>query len=208
MKKEAIFINCPFDADYRPLLNVLLFSIRFYNLKPLISSLDSNTTQNRLSKIERMVNSSQYSIHDLSRMKSTEVGEYYRMNMPFELGMDYGMCGKQKRFLIFESEPHSIAPALSDINGWDISYHESDAQKLLEQFRKWIVVNDPNLDEKMKGTSSEDLWFFYNDFQITLDKFKEEYHFKDSEISIKEYLEQIDKYFSHKKKTSALFFFL
>lgn len=199
MKKEAIFINCPFDEDYRPLLNVLLFSIRYYNLKPLISSLDSDAIQNRLSKIEKMVKSSQYSIHDLSRMKSTRANEYYRMNMPFELGMDYGMCGPQKKFLIFESEPHSIAPALSDINGWDIFYHKSDAQKLLEQLRKWIVANDSNLDERMKVMSSEDLWFFYNDFQTILGKFKKSHHFKESEISIKEYIGQIDKYLRYRK---------
>jgi hypothetical protein len=116
------------------------------------------------------------------------------MNMPFELGIDYGMSGTQKKFLIFESEPYSIAPAFSDINGWDIASHKSDAQTLLIQFRKWIVANDPNLDEELKEKYSEDIWFTYNVFQKNWNEYKKKHHCKESEISVKEYLDQIDKY--------------
>lgn len=194
MKKESIFINCPFDEDYRPLLEVLLFTIKYFNLKPLISSLKSNAAENRLLKIETMLKSSKYSIHDLSRIKSAHADEYYRMNMPFELGVDYGLFGTRKNFLIFESEPRSLDKALSDIKGWDVISHESKAQKLLEQFRKWIVANDPKIDEGLKKKSSEHIWFYYNDFQTNWTEYKKKEHFKESEIPIKEYLEQIDKY--------------
>ena len=107
MKENSIFINCPFDDDYLPLLRALLFVARFYNLEVKISSTDLDSKSNRLSRIIALMRESKYSVHDLSRMKSGKKGEYYRMNMPFELGLDYGISGDDKIFLIFESEPIS-----------------------------------------------------------------------------------------------------
>jgi len=35
--KTNIFINCPFDSDYYPLLKPLLFAVIFCGLKPRLS---------------------------------------------------------------------------------------------------------------------------------------------------------------------------
>jgi hypothetical protein len=44
----------------------------------------------RIDKIISLIKESKYAIHDLSRLKAREAGEYYRLNMPFELGLDVG----------------------------------------------------------------------------------------------------------------------
>ena len=101
MKDNAIFINCPFDDGYLPLLRALLFVARFYGLEVKIASSELDSKSNRLARIIALMKESKYSVHDLSKMKSIQKGEYYRMNMPFELGLDYGIGGDEKVFLIF-----------------------------------------------------------------------------------------------------------
>ena len=43
MNDNAIFINCPFDEEYQPLLRALLFAALFYGLDIKIASMDSDS---------------------------------------------------------------------------------------------------------------------------------------------------------------------
>jgi len=87
---KNVFINCPFDEAYRPLLEPLLFTIVSFGYCPRIAAERSDSGESRLSKIAELVAESKYSIHDLSRLKAPKAGALQRMNMPFELGIDYG----------------------------------------------------------------------------------------------------------------------
>ena len=117
----GVFVNCPFDEDYLELLRPLLFAIVYLGFEPRISSERSDSGESRIEKICQLILSSRLSIHDLSRLQASEEGEYYRLNMPFELGIDYGIrlygpCyTKDKIFLILESEDHEYKKALSDL---------------------------------------------------------------------------------------------
>ncbi|MFN8721431.1 MAG: hypothetical protein ACK5YI_11420, partial [Rhodospirillales bacterium] len=44
----------------------------------------------RIDKILRLVEESKFGIHDLSRIRAKRKGDYFRLNMPFELGLDVG----------------------------------------------------------------------------------------------------------------------
>lgn len=85
-----VFINCPFDAAYLPLLRPLLFTVVLLGYHPRIASERSDSGENRVDKICALIRESKYGIHDLSRLQASEIGEFYRMNMPFELGVEYG----------------------------------------------------------------------------------------------------------------------
>ena len=63
-------------------------SVTFRHLKP--SDPIREYAEEKIDKISELIRESLYSIHDLSRLKSSQVGEFYRMNMPFELGVEYG----------------------------------------------------------------------------------------------------------------------
>ena len=110
---KNVFINCPFDEEYKSLLRPLLFTIIFLGHNPRISSERSDSTENRIDKICELINESKYGIHDLSKIKSKESEEYFRLNMPFELGIDYGArrFGPQsissKQHLILEKDLHA-----------------------------------------------------------------------------------------------------
>ena len=84
-----VFINCPFDKDYYiPLLRPLLFTIIYLGFKPRIATETFDSGKPRLQKIIDLILDSKYSIHDLSRIKSKNKNELFRLNMSFELGID------------------------------------------------------------------------------------------------------------------------
>ena len=72
-----------------------------------------------MEKILELVASSKYSIHDLSRCQAREACEYYRLNMPFELGLDFGCrrfgAGRlaRKVILVLEEERFRYQAAIS-----------------------------------------------------------------------------------------------
>ncbi|OAV66966.1 hypothetical protein Barb4_02677 [Bacteroidales bacterium Barb4] len=108
--EKNIFINCPFDNDYYPLLRPVLFTVLYHGHIPRIATESFDSGNLRIEKIKVLINSSKYSIHDLSRIEAKKKGDIYRLNMPFELGLDFGCkCfsnpdNKQteKRILIIE----------------------------------------------------------------------------------------------------------
>lgn len=142
-----VFINCPFDPDYAPLLQAILFSVVYLGFLPRIASENSDSAQVRLQKISWLIENSKYSIHDLSRSQAHEAGEYYRLNMPFELGMDYGCREfgnanqKGKRLLILEEKQRAYQAALSDLAGCDAKYHNAEFEEAIRQVRNWLVAN-------------------------------------------------------------------
>jgi len=80
-----IFINCPFDIDYYPLLKPLLFTVIFCDLKPRLSE-TTDGDHIRIRQIQELVNDSKYSIHDISRIIPKSKKDLPRFNMPFRFG--------------------------------------------------------------------------------------------------------------------------
>ncbi|CAN5619604.1 hypothetical protein BH24ACT18_BH24ACT18_11450 [soil metagenome] len=105
---KNVFINCPFDSKYVVLLRPLLFTLVYLGYVPRIASESLDSGKPRIEKIVQLITESKFSIHDLSRLQSSERDEFYRLNMPFELGIDFGCRSfaegdaKFKRFLILE----------------------------------------------------------------------------------------------------------
>lgn len=141
---KNVFVNCPFDDDYRPLLRPLLFTITYLGFRPRIAleELDSGTP--RIQKIVRLIRLSRYAIHDLSRLQAREKGEYYRLNMPLELGIDVGcqLFGRGrnslKRCLILEEQRYRYQAAISDLSGSDIAVHGRSPELLVAEVRNWL----------------------------------------------------------------------
>lgn len=143
--ENSVFINCPFDKDYEPVLQALLFCIVYLGFLPRIATESSDSGEIRLEKIRHMIEESKFSIHDLSRCQSKKKGEHFRLNMPFELAIDYGCrqyFGKgreSKRILILEEKPYRYQAAISDLSGCDIKSHAGNFQKAVRHLRNWFV---------------------------------------------------------------------
>lgn len=160
-----VFINCPFDADFKKILRPILFTIIYHDLKPRIATERIDSGEARISKIIELIKDSKYSIHDLSRVKSTASDEMFRLNMPYELGIDVGCRefgrGKLtgKKYLITAAEQFEYQKALSDIAGSDISVHHNDAQEAVRIVRQWIE----NQTTSNEGGSHK-IWTAFQDF--------------------------------------------
>lgn len=165
--------------------------------------MDSDSKSDRLRRIIGLMKEARYSIHDLSRMQAKRKGEYYRMNMPFELGLDYGLCGESKDFLIFENNPYKLKVALSDVNGWDVRSHNDSAENIIMEFRKWYVATNIELDNSLKVISSSQIWYEYNEFQVGYESFKKEHNLTDKEISVTEYVAYVKDYFTRERRRSV-----
>lgn len=142
---KCVFINCPFDADYDPILQAMLFCIVYLGFTPRLAKERSDSGENRLEKIKGLIEGSKYSIHDLSRCQATKKGEHYRLNMPFELGIDYG-CRQyfgddraQKKILILEEKRYRYQAAISDLAGCDIEVHDGKFDTAIRKVRNWLV---------------------------------------------------------------------
>lgn len=160
-----IFINCPFDNDYRTLLRPLLFASIYFDLEPQISQTQSSATI-RINQIKNHIKASKFSIHDLSRSKPMKKNELPRFNMPYELGLDIGCAEfgikkfKGKRILILETDRYHYQKVLSDISGQDIENHDNDPATLIRKFRNWLSTVD-NLKAYPSGNV---VWIAYNQF--------------------------------------------
>ena len=141
---KNVFVNCPFDEKYLPLLRPLLFTIIYLGLFPRIALERTDSGESRLSKITQLIRESKYSIHDLSRSEAGAVGELYRLNMPFELGLDFGgrLFGVdemlQKKTLVLEAKLHRYKAAISDLSGSDIECHFDEPYKVIGVVRNWL----------------------------------------------------------------------
>ena len=80
---QNVFVNCPFDPDYVPLLRPLLFTVLYLRYLPRIASERLDSGEPRIDKIVGLIKQSRFSIHDISRMESSEKEELYRPNMAF-----------------------------------------------------------------------------------------------------------------------------
>lgn len=86
---DCVFVNCPFDDEFLPLLHALLFTIHDCGFFARIAVEKTEANEIRLSKIVRLIKESRLSIHDISRLPEKK-GELPRFNMAFECGLAYG----------------------------------------------------------------------------------------------------------------------
>ena len=140
-----VFLNCPFDKKYEPIFQAVLFCLVQFGLTPRFATERSDASEARINKIRDLIRSSRYSIHDLSRCQARRVGEYYRLNMPFELGMDFGCrhYGEHplstKVILVLEEQRFRYQAAISDLAGIDIEAHDGKYEVAVRKVRNWLT---------------------------------------------------------------------
>ncbi|WP_310821193.1 hypothetical protein [Stratiformator vulcanicus] len=137
-------MNCPFDADYRPIFDAILFAIYDCGFRPRCALEDEDSSQIRVHKIRDLIGTSQFAIHDISRVQMDAISGFPRFNMPLELGMFLGAKWfgappqDSKNCLILDTERYRFQQFLSDISGQDIRAHDDDPNRAVTQIRNWL----------------------------------------------------------------------
>jgi hypothetical protein len=144
---KAVFINCPFDNKFKPLLHAMVFTIILSGYRPRCALDVSDGAEIRIDKIARMIGECDWGIHDLSRVDV--VNGAPRFNMPMELGLHLGarLLGqgrhRRKRALILDAVPHRYDATLSDISGQDIAVHKNRPDEAIRCVRDWLSDHRP-----------------------------------------------------------------
>jgi len=135
---NAVFLNVPYDEEFRDLYIAYIVGLCQLDLVPHLAS-EIPGGDRRLNKIIQLIQSCRYSIHDLSRVElSVAPSATPRFNMPLELGMTITwqiLNPDQHTWFVWESEPYRIQRSASDLNGTDPNIHNGTAEGVLRELR-------------------------------------------------------------------------
>jgi hypothetical protein len=141
---RCVFVNCPFDKPFKPILDAILFAIHDCGFIARIALEDAGTGDARLQRIREIIEESQFSIHDVSRVQ-TGSRRLPRFNMAFECGVFFGakfFGSKQhqtKDLLVLDTLEHRFKTTVSDLGGQDGAYHNDDSDTAINCVRVFLA---------------------------------------------------------------------
>jgi hypothetical protein len=139
-----VFINCPFDDSYAPILQAIVFAIFACGYRSRCALEDNDGADLRFSKLMQMITKCDFGVHDLSRTEISRTTATPRFNMPFELGMFLGAKNfggprqRTKRALVLAESREKWAPSISDLAGVDPTFHANDPSKVIQAVRDFL----------------------------------------------------------------------
>jgi len=167
---KDVFINCPFDENYTPMFDAILFVIYECGFRPRCAREMDDSGQVRMDKIVKLINECKIGLHDISRTELDSINSLPRFNMPLELGIFIGatkfgnVSQKEKRTMIVDKEEYRYQKFISDISGQDIKPHHNDPNRLITIIRNWL--KNISQDQLIPGGTA--IIDRYNDFKTQL----------------------------------------
>jgi hypothetical protein len=148
---RTVFINCPFDPSYRKIFDAIVFSVCALEFEPRCALEQGSATEERLTKILKLIEQCPFGIHDLSYMKIDPGTRLPRHNMPFELGLflGYEFASRKlpkKSCLILDKEGYRYRKSLSDLSGRDVRAHQGTPTQAITVVRDWLVTESGRND--------------------------------------------------------------
>ena len=189
----SVFINCPFDKEYQPLLDAIVFCVAACGFVPRCTLELTDAGEVRIENIYRLIAQCNHSVHDISR---TEVGDQpYRLprfNMPLELGIflgakRFGGRSSRKRCLIIDRAPYRYQRFISDIGGQDIRAHDRSPAMAIRHVRDWFQ-SAPGKAVIPGGTK---IWQDYQRFRRELPVIAEEAQLNPAQLTFIDYLQLV-----------------
>lgn len=191
---DNVFINCPFDPDYWPVFEAVVFTIIDCGFVPRCALEEPDSGEARVRRIERIISSSRYSVHDISRVQLSP--KYPRFNMPFELGLDMGCrrygdsSMKRKRCLILDTEQYRYQEFLSDIAGQDIKAHRDSPDTAIKIVRDWLKA----VSKRTSIPGPQRIRQRFANFSLVLPDFCDEQDLDRDDIQFIEYVTMVEEW--------------
>lgn len=131
---QSVFLNIPYDSEFEDLYLAYIVGLTQLGLKVRATLAVPN--QGRLETIIRLIEQSDASVHDLSRIELSS--GIPRFNMPLELGLAlyrwHATKGRHKVF-VFERTAYRAQRSTSDINGLDPQIHNGSPKGVMTGLR-------------------------------------------------------------------------
>jgi len=150
--EKSLFINCPFDSDFRDLLLAIVFSVAAHGFVPRSARETEGTAEPRIARILQTLADSKYSIHDLSRFSGEGEDNIARFNMPLELGMAAALrfervgTGRPHNWLVLVPEGHVYQRFISDLAGFDPGKHTQSPASVIREVSAWLRLQADVID--------------------------------------------------------------
>lgn len=142
----SVFINCPFDAQFRRQLNAIVFTCVHAGFYPVVAGSSGRTGRPRLERILDALKACRYSIHDLSRCRGEGDKNLARFNMPLELGMAMAIRGvgappdAHEYLVLVPNELHLHQQYISDLAGLDPQTHDGTPPRIVAEVLAWLLT--------------------------------------------------------------------
>jgi hypothetical protein len=183
-----VFVNCPFDEQYEPLRDALIFALLCCGANPRLALEESDGAASRAGTIFRLMKKCRLAVHDLSRVGLDSQTGYPRFNMPFELGVFLGLkysgasAHQNKRCLILDEKNYRYRDYLSDFAGRDIAVHGDDENKLIRAVQDWISAQIGN---RRQAPGPEIIIRWFSQFDRKLPEICEEEGYRVEDLSFR-----------------------
>ncbi|HEU4452104.1 MAG TPA: hypothetical protein VFR81_03555 [Longimicrobium sp.] len=147
--ENSVFINCPFDTMYRPLLEAIIFAVYACGFFPRCALEGNDSSEVRIDRITSIIRQCRLAIHDISQTHLDPQTGLPRFNMPFELGIFVGAKAfggrdqRRKACVVLDSERHRYQAFISDIAGQDIRDHGREVARAIHQVRDFLAAHAP-----------------------------------------------------------------
>jgi hypothetical protein len=192
---RSVFVNCPLDDEYRPLLDAIVFAIKDCGYITRLALEVSDGSEVRIDKIAKTIRECRYGFHDISRTASDPGTNLPRFNMPLELGLFLGAKRfgtaeqKLKSCLIADVERYRYQKFISDIAGQDIAPHRGDATAAIHIVRDWLRSATPRSIRTPGGAA---VAYRYSVFRKELPVSSAKLHIPVDELTFVDYVAQVE----------------
>jgi hypothetical protein len=189
----GVFINCPFDDQYQPLFEAVVFCVAACGFLPRCTLEHSDAADVRIDNIYSLIGLCNHSIHDISRTEvEDQPYELPRFNMPLELGIflgakRFGTRSSHKRCLIMDRAPYRYKRFISDIGGQDIKAHSKSRPKAIRHVRDWLQA----APGKAAIPGGKRIWMKYLQFRRELPVIADEAQLESNQLTFIDYLQMV-----------------
>jgi len=186
---NGVFINCPFDPDYKPIFDAIIFAVFDCGFIARCTKDEQDASQSRIEKIYIVISNCKYGIHDISRTELDVVTGFPRFNMPLELGIflaakRFGKDKQQKKLcLILDKSLYRYRDFISDISGQDMEAHENNPRNAIRIVRDWLR----NTSQRRDIPGGYEIWKQYRMFIDDLSSMCAELRLKQKELIFNNY---------------------
>lgn len=157
--RDRIFLNVPYDPKFERLFLSYICAIHAYGMDPRVA-LEISGGKRRLDRIFGLMQSCEYSVHDLSWVQvNGAMPRTPRFNMAFELGLAvaWEMMGPRRHvWFVMEAVNYRLAKSLSDLNGTDPYIHSGTIDGVFREMGNALV-------RKGRQPSVAQMWNIYRE---------------------------------------------
>lgn len=194
--RTSVFINCPFDPQYQPLFEAIVFCVVACGFVPRCTLELTDTDDVRIDKIYRLMGQCDFGIHDISRTEVLDQpSQLPRFNMPLELGIflgakRFGGRSAQKRSLIMDRAAERYRLFISDLRGHDIKAHERRPAVAIRHVRDWLQ----SAPGKAAIPGGQKIWEDYRVFRKELPILSEESRLNPAQLTFIDYVHLVTQW--------------